>query len=308
MPQKFLLKAYERQVEARYSTHHHGPEILRYHPYDLCKGEELDVGFRVPNANLQVEDDFRSLVNCLNCWITEMLKWQAWIPILDSYDEDDRWQLRIEFVDPIAYRCLLEPSAMRDRFLRAMHFLLHHANMSVNPEYKDVLKADAQSKKALDRGDAVSCERHMSRREFEAEISVLNKGWSSAESVIERLKKIDGASVREATLDFRNNASHSIAPEFELGIAPCVVRRIKYAQTMEHQGNGTVTWNDDKTRTVVSYGFGHRDPLQHQQTFQAVRAQVKRTRDALEAYGALLKEVVGRIKAKASEKDHVNRK
>ena len=155
---------------------------------------------------------------------------------------------------------------------------------------------------------AFSCERHMSRREFEAEISVLNKGWSSAESVIERLKKIDGASVREATLDFRNNASHSIAPEFELGIAPYVVRRIKYAQTMEHQGNGKVTWNDDKTRTVVNYGFGHRDPLQHKQTFQAVRAQVKRTRDALEAYGALLKEVVGRTKAKASEKDHVNRK
>ena len=307
MHQKFLLEAYERHLGTRWSPRHPGPEILCLYPYDLCEDEKLDAAFSVPFVDLQIKNDLQSLINCLNSWVTEMRKWQAWMPILDDYDEEARWDLRIEFVDPIAHRCLLEPSAMRDRFLRAIHFLLHHANLSVSSDFKDELKTDARTKRAFKRGDAITSSRHVSRREFEEEISLLSHGWESAHSVIGKLKELDGESVREATLDFRNAASHSIAPNFERGVALYVTRQIKYAKTIEHQSNGTVKWNDDKTRTVASYGFGERAPLQHQQTFQVIRAQVKLARDGLGAYEALLKEVVGRIKGKASEKDHVNR-
>ena len=306
MNQKFLLEAYERHLATRRSGNHPGPEILRLFPYDLCEGEELDTAYNVPFVDLQIKNDLRSLINCLNRWVTEARKWQAWIPVLDEYDETDRWDLRIEFVDPIAHQCLLEPSAMRDRLLRALHFLLHHGNMSVNPEYKDVFQADVRTKKMLGRGDAVISERHMSRREFEEDISRLSHGWDAAHSVIEKLKKLDDESVREVTLDFRNAASHSIAPQFEFGINPYVTRGIRYAQIAENHSDGTVTWNDDKTHTVVSYGFGERDPLQRRQTFQVIRDQVKHAQDAIVLYEALLREVVGRIKAKASKNDHGN--
>ena len=298
MHQEFLLTAYQRHLMARDSTDPCGPSILRYHPYKLCDEEGLAPHFKTPMVNMQVIHDLQSLINCFNAWVTEMRKWQAWLPILDDYDTDQRWDLRIEFVDPIAHRCMLEPSAMRDRFSSALYFLLHHANLSTETGYRDELEADRSEKAALKNGK--STPRYLQRSRLDEEITKLSfrGGWRTADSVIEKLQLLDDETLRTETLNYRNAASHSIAPRFEMGVIPYVKRQFKFAESRVPRSDGTIARQEDKTKIVLSYSFGEHEPLQHVQTFQVIRMQVKRARDALHAYEALLLDVFGSIQAK----------
>jgi len=150
-------------------------------------------------VDMQVVQDLQSLINCFNAWVTEMRKWQAWLRILDDYDTAERWDLRIEFVDPIAHRCMLEPSAMRDRFSSALYFLLHHANLSTASGYPDKLETDRSEIGALKKGK--SKPRYLQRSLLDEEITKLSVSgsWRTAYSVIEKLKLLDDETLRKET-------------------------------------------------------------------------------------------------------------
>ena len=301
MHQEFLLNAYQRHLAARDLADPCGPSILRYHPYKLCDSEGIAPNFRIPMVDMQVIQDLQSLINCFNAWVTEMRKWQAWLPILDDFDTAERWDLRIEFVDPIAHRCMLEPSAMRDRFSSALYFLLHHANLSTGTGYRDELEADRSEIAALK--NVNSKPRYLQRSRLDEEITKLSVrcSWKTADSVIEKLQLLDDETLRKETLNYRNAASHSIAPRFEMGVIPYVKRQFKFSESRVPRGDGTIAMQEDKTRIVLSYGFGEHEPLQHVQTIQVIRMQVKRARDTLHAYETLLLEVFESIQAKEKE-------
>lgn len=296
MHRAFLSSTYQQYLLARNSKSSIGPNILSYLSYDLCDEQESAINFEIPLVGLQVIHDLRSLLNCMNAWITEMHKWEAWLRIIDDYSEDERWELRLEFVDPIAHRCLLEPSAMCDRILSALYFLLHHAKLSLDSSYKDELATDAAAKKALRAGKEHT--RYMQRRELGEEIDHLSESWKTAQAVCEKTKLLDSETLREATLNYRNAASHSIAPNFEFGVLPYVKRQLRFAEFMTPNDDGTVTFKKDRSRTAISYGFGEHSPLQHLETFQLIRMQVKLAKDAMRAYETLLREVIARIRAK----------
>ncbi|WP_422844006.1 hypothetical protein [Acidovorax sp. M2(2025)] len=257
-------------------------------------------------VNMQVIHDLQSLINCFNAWVTEMRKWQAWLPILDDYDTDERWDLRIEFVDPIAHRCMLEPSAMRDRFSSALYFLLHHANLSTETGYRDELEADRSEIAALKNGK--SKPRYLLRSRLNEEITKLSfrGGWRTADSVIEKLQLLDDETLRMETLNYRNAASHSIAPRFEMGVIPFVKRQYKPADSYAFRGDGASAEPVGQNGFVLSYAYGDHDPLQHAPTFRLMRTQLKITRDTLCAYEALLLEVFERINAKNGAADGAN--
>lgn len=298
MHQEFLLSAYQRHLEIRDREDPCGPSVLRYHPYKLCDTEGIAPRFRVELVDMQVIHDLQALINCFNAWVKEMRKWKAWIPILDDYNDTQRWDLRFEFVDPIAHRCMLEPCAMRDRISNALYFLLHHANLSTASGYPDELATDQFEQDALRKGRVKP--QYLPRSKLDKQLDKLSvKGhWNTAHAVIEKLELLDNETLREATLNYRNAASHSIAPRFEMGVIPYVKRQYKLAGSRIPQADGATPKREGQTGFVLSYGFGEHDPLQHAPTFRLIRAQLKLARDTLCAYEALLLEVFERINAK----------
>ena len=80
-----------------------------------------------------------------------------------------------------------------------------------------------------------------------------------------------------------------------------MTRQFKFAESRVPRGDGTIARQEDKTEIVLSYSFGEHEPLQHVQTFQVIRMQVKRARDILHAYEALLLDVFGRIQTKEAK-------
>ena len=187
---------------------------------------------------------------------------------------------------------------MRDRISNALYFLLHHANLSTASGYPDELATDQFEQDALRKGRVKP--QYLPRSKLDKQLDKLSvKGhWNTAHAVIEKLELLDNETLREATLNYRNAASHSIAPRFEMGVIPYVKRQYKLAGSRIPQADGATPKREGQTGFVLSYGFGEHDPLQHAPTFRLIRAQLKLARDTLCAYEALLLEVFERINAK----------
>ena len=274
MESEALAQAYQFMIEDRYSRVMHGPQIEGYHAYDRCEDDD-SVEFKVPFIDRQIRSDLRELINCQNRWVGELGKWSAWTRVLPAYGPEEQWDLRIEFVDSVARGCMLEPSAMRDRVLRALNFALHHASMSVNTDYLDFLGSDRADRELLSAGKALRS-RYLSRDRQTKQASDFVQRWPEAESVLNLLECVDDDAYRQDSMDYRNASSHSIAPHFERGIVPYVVRSVNL-------------------RPGVSYGFGDRPPLRHIEAFSANRLQLAAMRGVLVAYESLLLRIFERV-------------
>jgi len=267
MESEALVQAYQFMIDVRRSHATHGPEIVGYHPYELCN-DGGTVNFNVPFVERQIRSDLREIINCQNRWVTDLHKWRAWNRVLPEYGPEEQWDLRIEFADSVARGCMLEPSAMRDRALRALNFALHHASLTVDAGYRDVLDGDAQARRHLEAGKA-SHAKYLSRREQVNQVREFAQRWPQAGPVLDLLERVDDDAYRQASMDYRSASSHSIAPHFEMGVVPCVIR------------SATLP-------SGVSYGFGERPPLRHVEAFAANRLQLAAMRNALMAYESLL--------------------
>ena len=111
----------------------------RYLPYDFddikrrqwyLMGEEM------------VLDELRELTNILNHWQGSLKRWQAWNEVIEAYGQDDAWDLRREFLEPLAHQCLLSPSAARDTLTFVATNSMHQVRLVGGGTYKDFLEGD----------------------------------------------------------------------------------------------------------------------------------------------------------------------
>ncbi|WP_208457628.1 hypothetical protein, partial [Burkholderia gladioli] len=102
--------------------------------------------------------------------------------------------------------------------------------------------------------------RYPSRREKEGQLTSMALRWPSGSAFIEAVTKLDGKANRDATSDFRNRASHAIAPRFSAGITSPVTRTVEQATGYEQQADGTFK-DVPIDGTTVSYGVGGIAPL-----------------------------------------------
>lgn len=109
---------------------------------------------------------------------------------------------------------------------------------------------------------------------------------------LERLVALDDKTYRTGTSDFRNRASHAIAPRLEEGFTQMVTRSVGPYEDFVQQTDGTFKRVPDPNRLAVYYGFGGTPPLPLKTVRTLVAGEYKKARAAVEAYLDLVRDTI----------------
>jgi hypothetical protein len=227
-----------------------------------------------------VKDELREITNILNGWHVSLLRWRAWNEVLAGFDEQDRWQLRLEFVEALAHQCLLQPSAIRDSLTFIATNGLHQVRLAAGNGYRDKLEGDPEA--------PGKPPKHLTRRKKEERLERLMAQWPESRQFLERLHRIDDSQYRQSTFDYRNRSSHAIGPRLAIGFTRVVTRTVVPATEMVQQPNGTFMRSPMPGKVSVSYGFGGTPPLDMDKAQAANFDQHLRARSCFECYRSLL--------------------
>lgn len=242
-------------------------------------------GLRWPTmGDMLIEDELRELTNNLNAWLGALRRWHAWQIVMDDYSEDERWELEHEFVTPLATYCLFQPSALRDTIIFVVTNGMHQVLRSVERSYPDRLELDQAPWEKPS---------YPTRRKKEAQLAHIVARWPEGALLLAALRKLDDQSNRHATSDFRNRASHSIAPRFSRGITRTVTRAVVQATRMEPKGDGYFHAVAVPGQISISYGFGGTDPLDLNQVREVNVQQFEVAVACFDHYVTLLKTTTG---------------
>jgi hypothetical protein len=218
---------------------------------------------------------------------------QVWSGVLTDYGEEDAWSLRLHFIEPLVHYCMLQPSSTRDRLGRVATNGIHQANLSTKPGYKDVLDQDKRKPG-----------RFLMRPEVETQLQRLAKDWTNGDRLLAALQELDSENYRQQTFDYRNQASHFIAPRLEFGEVQFVTRRIVAARHMVQQADGSYRCEEIAGKKAVSYGLGGTRPLTLTEIIEANSREYDFAVAALHAYSDLLREVLAQMPHAKNEKEH----
>jgi hypothetical protein len=264
------------------------PKLLPYDPVPRIAAAR----WKVFLAEQMVDSELRELTNQMNQWLGSLRRWCAWNQVLSRHDEDDRWGAEWEWVEPIAFHCMFQPSATRDRFIMVATNALHQVRMAIDPAIKDELLGDS----------AHPSERrpYPSREKKVQHLKELTKSWSTGKAFIQALGQVDDRAYKRLTWNFRNRASHGIAPRFSVGYTSLVTRVRVQATTLEEQPDKTFKVVPVPDKMCTSYGFGGTPPLSMQHAWEVNRAQFEYARRTFGAYVALLTEATTAMPTRSS--------
>ena len=248
-------------------------------PYTLCDKAKDANWSHMPLADHLVAGDLSETINQLNAWCEWLMHLSVWTDVLDHFDEQKAWNIQHSYVDPLAQICLMQPSSARDRFGHIATNAIHQANLCTIEGYPDQLKQDGQK-------------HPLSRKQLEGQISEIGKHWSGTTAFLDALVTVDSKAYRDATMNYRNLASHAIAPRFRFGITNTVVRSWGSISKLVDQGNGTSLLVEDATQMRASYGFGGTEALDLRSVYQLSHAEFSKTVTTFDAYSHLLQEML----------------
>lgn len=254
-------------------------------PYGICEEIRQAPWPYLPIIDQMVAWDLSETINQLNAWAEWLLHLSLWTEVLDHFDEQDAWTLQLHYVDPLAQVCLMEPSATRDRFGHIATHAIHQANLSTLEGYRDHLKQDDRKYP-------------LSRKQVEEQVAEIGAFWKDTQSFLEALKNLDTEIHHQATRNYRNLASHAIAPRFRFGHTNMVVRSICPATELVQQPDGSYLPVEHPTKKAVSYGFGGTDALELREVHRLSQAQFDQAVTVFNAYSTLMSEMLSALRAK----------
>lgn len=252
--------------------------------YNLCDSiEDGEWKNGIPFINLMVSGELRETINLLNSWCRHLTSWAVWIKVLEKYNEQDSWLIRDHFVESIVFLCMFQSSSTRDRLGAIATNAIHQANLCVDSEYRDRLDQDKNSNIPLP------------RKKREKQLKHLGQRWKNYGAFEEQLEKMDSKKYRDITRDFRNLASHEIAPRFECGHTKFVTRSIVPKSEMIKLPDGLFqVVNHPKTK-AVSYGFGGTPPLSLCEMHEANEKEYILAVSVFNAYQDILTELLNAL-------------
>ena len=257
-------------------------EMRRYqcNSYDLC-ALVGNAEWSVPFVGFMVDGELRESINELNAWQRHLENLRIWLELLNGYGEEDAWSLRLHFVEPLARYCMLQPSSTRDRLGQVVTNGVHQVNLCVDADYKDYLDQDK-----LKPGQ------FLNRKRVENQLERLVKRWATGDLLMAALQNLDSERHRKKTLDYRNEASHFIAPRVEFGEVQFVTRRRVPFPELVKQADGTTQLIENLEKTCVSYGFGGIRPLALAEIIEINSQEYIFAVEALAAYSDVLREAM----------------
>ena len=284
MERRALEQAFRAFLDAR--------EQLPFAPdfpfrYDLV--DEVKSGAWRFMRGEMIADHLQETTNLMNEWWSRLRDWSAWLAVHDAIaDAHEAWRLRLDFVEPVVFWCMLRPSAMRDLFGFIATHALHQANLVVDSNYRDQLDEDAEKWP-------------LKRSKREQQLCRIGERWSGYILFAERLTEADCTSYRDLTFDYRNLASHGMAPRFEFGHTDFVLRAVVPKSELVWQADGSFSSEATSGKRTVSYAFGGTPPLKLREMHAANQSEFTHARAAFEAYRDLLRELLAAIRSAAAE-------
>ncbi|MBN9368877.1 MAG: hypothetical protein J0H59_17860 [Comamonadaceae bacterium] len=271
---EFLKKAFEAYLRVR--AQEACQPSRAYLPYNVV---DLSAPRWSAMGDMLIKDELRELTNILNAWLGTLRHWHAWLTVSQGYSDEDTWQLEYEFIAPLATYCLFQPSAIRDTFTFVVTNGMHQVLLATDSSYKDRLILDQAPWEER---------KYPTRRKKEEQLASVINRWPKGRSLLDNLRRLDDGTTRDATSDFRNRSSHSIAPRFSRGTTRMVTRTIEQATRMERRADGGCEWVPVSGKTAVCYGFGGTEPLDLDQVRQVNLAQFDIAVACFDLYLALL--------------------
>ena len=283
-----LTNEQRRAVLDQYMTHMEAedlrPDAFPF-PYNAVAGvKEVKWSLQLFAESL-VSGELQEMTNALNRWKGALRRWDAWNRVLAAQDEEARWDTELEFVEPVAFLCMFQPSAARDHFTLVATNALHQVRLTIGNAYKDKLLGDPES--------PGKSGRFPPRSGREQQLANLAQGWGAADPFLAALKAIDSKDYRKLTADFRNRASHGITPNFSYGYTAIVTRQVVQASRLEQQPDGTYRDTPIPGKLSVRYGYGGTPPLQLADAWTANLEQFVHAKTCFDAFVVLLTEAVG---------------
>jgi hypothetical protein len=248
-------------------------------PYETCAHVETGKWWLM--SGWMVSSELRLAINSINAWGMNLLHWATWMRVLEGKDEQTSMELQFHFLDTLVFFCLFQPSRARDVLAKIATHAIHQGNLSVRYSDRDRLDEDELSEGQF-----------LGRKKSENQLRKLGTHWQHAPSFIECLTNVDSSDYRKITRDYRNRASHAIAPHFEWGEVDFVTRSLAPHDELVAQSDGAYQLVADPSRKVVSYAFGGTPPLGLEKMYEANLREHELASRALEAYCRLLEEIV----------------
>lgn len=193
------------------------------------------------------------IANTINSFRRYIRDLQAWASVIRQLSIEEKLEITIAFVDPLATIAVNLVNVIQARFIFASAHLCHQANKA-----KDI------------RGwhDDLPADRNIGWKVAH------NYGcnWDRYDDFKKAVKSIGDEAFNDATGDFRNSYNHRFSPRFVVGMTNLVCRYV------------------DKATGAVSYGFGGREPHELQDIARLLIDQHARCSLAFAAFQALVRE------------------
>ena len=254
--------------------------------YGVC-GEVRSVTWAIPLVELLVEGDIRETINQLNSWRRYLNDLDIWRSVLSEYDEEDLLQITHHFVLQLVHFCMHQPAAIRDLLVQVATNGIHQANLTCRDGYRDQLDQDADARKGRTG--------FLSRTKAEIQLHRLLNGWTGGATLMAALQKLDNREYRKATLDYRNRASHFIAPRLMAGQVDIYSRYLVPAMRQVNNEDGSFSFVEMPNEKVVAYGLGGIEPFSLEEILHLNKPQHSYAVEALTAYEAVLREAIGML-------------
>ena len=236
-----------------------------YLPYELSK-QISDSDWSMLLGEI-VSSSLMESANGINEFRTRINQLDAWARVIAELNEDDAMDTTLFLVSPIAYFCLLQPYALKERLIHASTQIIHQGNRRCFDDYQDKLPTDPV--------DLSQPKWPSGKEKFNALLKISKKKWLSSNELVKSLADLNSLHFEQATLRYRTKANHLIPPHFEMGLGPFVTR---------YFGTDDIPPIAKPKGVRVAYGFGGSPPLK---ISEIVSACVSEHAAAVQSYHCL---------------------
>lgn len=250
--------------------------------YKICQKIE-DHEWHIPFMGFSISGDTKETINKIHQWYNAAKHWKCWESAILDFELEDAWTIRNIYIESLSQYCLLQASSTRERLGTIATTALHQANLQLIENYDDKLDSDSRG--------------FLSRPAREKQLKRLGiaGNWEEAQSFLTSLNKLDSKDFKEKTHNFRNLASHGIAPRVEIGQTNFFTREIANSTYSAMQPDGSYLVLENPSKKSVFYGFGGTQPLKPSWIIPLIDSEIEKSVEAFNSYNKLLLEITSRL-------------
>lgn len=227
-------------------------KIAEYHWYESLNKFPMWMAYM-----FMLDEHSIGISNSINAFLRYIDNLEAWGVVIKEMDDDNKNEIIVEFIVPIATLAINKPYVIRSRFIYSAVHLCHQSNLTKGVKWSSDLPIE--DKICFNDADKYCLK------------------WERYNKLKQALEKISNEKFNNETMFFRNKYNHRYALGIELGMTEFVKR-------IPQDG-------------ALRYSIGYTNPLKIEQLIPTLTKQHEYCLNALKAYQELVNEQISAIKS-----------